>query len=129
VHCKNLFVDDGGNRQAVEAIGESLPKLDVIPTLTLVVKAVDAVDRCALMIATKDEKVLRILDFVRKEQADGLERLLATVNIITKEEVVCLWREAAVFEQTKQIVVLAVDITANLTPSAIQKIFLICNIF
>jgi hypothetical protein len=30
VHCEDLFIDDGSNRQTVKAIGESLPKLDVI---------------------------------------------------------------------------------------------------
>ena len=43
VHAEDLFVDDGHNWQAVEAIGERLPEFDVIPSLTLVVKSVDTV--------------------------------------------------------------------------------------
>ena len=31
MHRKNFFVNDGCNRQAVKAISESLPQLDVVP--------------------------------------------------------------------------------------------------
>jgi len=31
---KDLFADNGSNGQAIEAISESLPELDVVPSLT-----------------------------------------------------------------------------------------------
>ena len=65
------------------------------------------------MVASEQEKVLRILDFVGQQQADRLQRLLSSIDIISKEEVVGLWREAAVLEQTQQVVVLAVNITCR----------------
>lgn len=40
--------------------------------------------------------------------------LLATVDVITEEEVVGVWREAAILKETQQVVVLAVDIPTNL---------------
>jgi hypothetical protein len=40
--------------------------------------------------------------------------LLAAVDVVTKEEVVGLWREAAILEQTQQVIVLPMDIAANL---------------
>jgi hypothetical protein len=64
VHGENLLVNDGSNRQAIEAVRECLPELDVVSTLALVVKAVDTVDRGALVITAENEKVLRILDLV-----------------------------------------------------------------
>lgn len=66
------------------------------------------------MVTAENEEVFGIFDLVRKQQADGLEGLLATVHIVTKEEVVCLGRETTVLEKTQKIVVLTVDITANL---------------
>ena len=83
MHCENLLIDDCSNWQAVEAVCECLPKLDVIPSLTLIVEAVDTVDRGAFVVTTEDEKVLGILDLVGKEEANGLERLLATIDVIT----------------------------------------------
>lgn len=62
------------------------------------------------MVPPQHEKVLRILDLVRKEQADSLERLLASIHVITEEEVVGFWRKTAVFEKTQEVVVLAVDV-------------------
>ena len=33
VHAENLLIDNGGNGQAVEAVSEGLPQLDVVPPL------------------------------------------------------------------------------------------------
>jgi hypothetical protein len=114
VHGENLLIDDGSNRQAVEAVGEGLPQLDVVSSLALVIETIDTVDGGALVVTTQNEEVLGVLDLVREEQADGLERLLTTVDVVTEEKVVGLWGETAVFEQTEEIVVLTVDITADL---------------
>lgn len=114
VHGEDLLVDDCCNGQAVEAVGERLPELDVISSLALIIKPIDAVDGRALVVATQDEEVLRVFDLVCEEQADGLERLLASVNIITKEQVICLRRESTIFEQAEEVIILAVDVTTNL---------------
>ena len=52
------------------------------------------------MVTTKNEEVFGILDLVREEKADSLERLLAAINIITEEKVVCFRRKAAIFKKT-----------------------------
>lgn len=70
VHGEDLLVNDSGNGEAVEAVGKSLPKLDVVPTLAFVVEAVNAVDGSALMVATQNEEVLGILDLVGQQQTD-----------------------------------------------------------
>lgn len=114
VHGEDLLIDNGGNRQAVEAIGEGFPKLDVVPPFALIVETVDSVNRGALVVATKDEEVFGVFDLVREEKTDGFERLLATVHVISKEKVVGFRREATIFEEAQKIVVFTVDITANL---------------
>ena len=50
------------------------------------------------MVAAQDEEVLGVLDLVGQEKADGLEGLLATVDVVTEEEVVGLRRESTVLE-------------------------------
>ena len=67
------------------------------------------------MVSSQDEEVLRILDFVCQEQADGLERLLASVHVITKEQIIGFRREATVLEQAEEIVVLTVNIATDLS--------------
>lgn len=66
------------------------------------------------MVAAQDEEVLRVLDLVCQQQADGLQGLLATVHVVSEEKVVGFGRETSVLEQTEEIVVLAVDVTADL---------------
>jgi hypothetical protein len=99
VHCEDLLVNDGSNGKAVEAVRKCLPKLDVVSTLALVVEAVDTVDGSTLVVSAENEEVFRVLDLVGEEEADGLERLLASVDVVAEEEVVGLGGEAAVLKQ------------------------------
>lgn len=99
VHAKDLLIDEGGNREAVEAIGEELPKAHTEAALALVIKAIDAVDGGALVVSPQQEEVVRELDLVGHQQADGLDALLATVHVVTEEEVVGARRQPAVVEQ------------------------------
>lgn len=83
VHCENLFVDDSGDGKAVETVGKGLPQLDVVPALAFVVETVDAVNGCTFVVATQDEEVFGVLDLVGQQEADGLERLLSSVDVVT----------------------------------------------
>ena len=52
VHGEDLLVDDGGNRQAVEAIGECLPKLDVVPSFAFIIETIDLSDLPTFMVTS-----------------------------------------------------------------------------
>ena len=100
MHCEYLFVNDSCYWQAIEAIGERFPQLDVVPPFTLIIKPIYSIDGCAFMVPSEDEKVLRIFDLVCKEQADGFERLLASIYVVPKKKIIGLGRESSVFKQT-----------------------------
>ena len=51
MHCEDLLINDRCDWQAVEAVCEGLPEFDVVPTLALVVEAIYAVDRGALVVS------------------------------------------------------------------------------
>ena len=91
--AEDLLVHDGGHRQAVEAVSERLPQLDVVAPLALVVEAVNSVDARALVVAAKQEEVLRVFDLVGEQEADGLQGLLASVHVVAQEQVVGLGRK------------------------------------
>ncbi len=114
MHGENFLVDDCCNRQAVETIGERLPKLDIISPLAFIVESVYAVDRCTLMVPTQDEEILWILDLVREKQANGLKRLFTSIDVVPKEEIICFGWESSVFKEAEKVVILAMDITADL---------------
>lgn len=65
------------------------------------------------MVPTEQKEVLRVLDLIGQQQTDGLQRLLAPVNVVPQEEVVALWREAAILEQPQKVIVLAMDVTCD----------------
>ena len=75
------------------------------------IEAINPVTARTRMVAPQYEEVLRVLDFVGEEETYRFERLLATVDVVTKEQVVGFWWETAVLEESEQIVVLAMDIT------------------
>lgn len=79
--CERLS-DSRTYRQAVEAICKRFPNLDTIPPLALVVKPVDPVDGCALVVATEQEHVVWVFHFVCKQEADGLQGLLAPIYVV-----------------------------------------------
>ena len=113
MHAEDLVVYRGSNGETVEALSENLPELYGVPSLALVVEAVNAVDGGAFVVASEEEEVLRVLHLVGEEEADGLQTLFAAVDVVTEEEVVGLGRVAAVLEETQQVVELAVDVSAN----------------
>ena len=114
VGAENLLVDDCRAWKTVETVRKGLPQLDPEASLALIVKAVDAVDAGALMVAAQHEAVLGVLDLVREKQADRLKTLLASVDVVAEENVVGLGGEAAVLKEAQQVVVLAVDVPADL---------------
>ena len=73
VHAQNLLINDSGDGEAVETVSKGLPQLDVVPSLAFVIEAINSVDRGALVVASEEEEVLRVLDFVGQEQADGFK--------------------------------------------------------
>jgi len=114
VGAEYFLIDDRRAREAIEAIRKCFPQLDPEAALALVVESVNAVDRRALVIATQHEEILGVFDLVSEEEADGLQTLLATINVVAQEDVVGLGGEATVFEEAKEVVVLSVNIAADL---------------
>jgi len=101
VHAKNLLINNCGNWETVEAIGEGFPEFDVVPSLALVVEAVDSVDAGALVVASQKEEVLGVLDLVGQQQTDCFKGLFSSVHIISQEEVVGIWWEASILEKSE----------------------------
>lgn len=67
------------------------------------------------MISSQDEEVLWIFDFVCQQKADGLQGLFTSIHIIAEKEVVCFRREAAVLKEPEEIIVLPMNVAADLT--------------
>jgi hypothetical protein len=101
VHAQDLLINDCGNRETVEAISEGFPQFNVVASLALVVKSIDSVDWCALVVSSQQEEVFRVLDLVSQEKADSLKRLFTSVDIIPEEEIISIRGETSIFEKSE----------------------------
>ena len=72
------------------------------------------------MVAAQDEEVFGIPDLVGEEKADGLQRLFASVDVVSQEQVIGFRRESTIFKQTEEIVILTMDIATNLDTSYVH---------
>lgn len=80
---------------------------------TFVIKPVYPVDTGTLVVASQDEEIFGVFDLICEEEADSLERLLSSVNVVTKEKIVGFWWEPAIFEESQKVVILSVDVACN----------------
>jgi len=101
MHAENFLVDEGGNGEAIEDVAKDAPESDRVPAFALVVETVDSIDLCTFVIASQKEEVLGILDFVAEKKANGLDGLLSTVNVVTKEKIVRFGWEASILEYSQ----------------------------
>ena len=111
VHAEDFLVNESSDRQTVENVTENAPESDGVSTLALVIEPVNAIDLSTLVIASQQEEVLGVLNLVAQQKAHCFNRLLSAVNVVTKEEVIGLGREASILEDPQQVIVLSMDVT------------------
>jgi hypothetical protein len=87
VQAEDLVVDEGGEGQVVEEVGEVLPDVGVaVLAQALVVEAVDLSDLAGLVVATKNGDALRVSNLESDEESDGLDGIVATVDVVAWEK-------------------------------------------
>lgn len=85
VTTENLFIDNGGDRQTIEAIGKGFPQFDVEAPLALIIKTVYSINGGALVIAPQQKEILWVFDFVGQQQTDGFQRLLPSIDVVAQK--------------------------------------------
>lgn len=111
MHAKDLFVHDGRNWQAVEAVGEGLPELDAVSALAFVVESVYPIDVCTFVVSAQHKEVFGVLDLVCEQQTYCFHRLLAPIHVVTQEEIVGLWWKSTIFKEPQQVRILTMDVS------------------
>ena len=101
MHTEYFLIDEGGDRQAIEAICERFPDAYIQTPLALVVKPVHTIDSCRFVIAAQQKEILRILYLVSKQEANSLDGLLATVDIVAEKKIVGVWGEPTILKKSQ----------------------------
>lgn len=66
-----------------------------------------------LMIPSEDGQSVGKSDFHGHEEGDCLDAIVTSINVVSHEQIVCVWSVAADSEQFYQIMELAMNITAH----------------
>lgn len=110
---ENLVIDNGCDREAVEALNELLPESEAIPALTLIIKPIYPIDGAALVVSAEKEKVLWVLNLVSHHKANHFKVLLSSVNVIAQEKIVRFWREVSNLKYTQKVNIFSVDVARD----------------
>jgi hypothetical protein len=79
-----LVIDQSGKRQVVEQICEVFPNIGItIFAQAFIVEAVHLCNLTRFVVATKNSDSGRISDLERDEEGDGLDGIIASINVVT----------------------------------------------
>lgn len=89
MQAENLSINEGGERQIVEQIGEVLPHVGIsVFAQTFVVESVDLRDLSRLVVAAQDGDSFTITDLKGDEQCHRLDGVVAAIDVVAHEQVV-----------------------------------------
>lgn len=114
MQAEDLVLDQGGKWEEIEEVGEVLPDVRVaIFAQALVIEAIDLGDLSRFVVATENGDALRVSDLESYEESDSFDREVTSVNIVTHEEIICVWVGSTDLEQLHQVVELTVYVSTN----------------
>ncbi|TKW51225.1 hypothetical protein CTA1_2028 [Colletotrichum tanaceti] len=113
VDAQELFVHDGSQGQAAEGLHAGLVNGLGVLVLALELEGKVVGQVATLVVTAEQPQGLGVVDLQAPEIQDALDAEVASVDIVAEEKVSRLGGVAPNFEELHQIVVLAVDVTAD----------------
>jgi len=114
MEAEDLVLDHSRQGQVVKKLCELLPDVGVsILAQAFVIETVYLSDLARLVVASENSDSVLEADFEGDKQGDSLDTVVAAIDVIAHEKVVCVGRLATDLEKFAEIMELAVDVTAN----------------
>lgn len=111
VDAEDLVVDDAGEGEVVEHVGEVMPDGGVaVLATTFGIEAVGLSDSSGLVVAADEMNAMGIAKFETDQKRDGLYTKEAAINVVAEEEVVRVWTWPTDLEYLEEVKELAVDV-------------------
>ncbi len=114
MEAENCVVDNCSKGEVVKQLSEVDPDIGVtVLAQAFVVEAIDLGDLTDFMVASQDGNSVLEARLQGDEESHGLNGVVATVDIISHEKVVGIWRLSANFKELFQVMELPMDVSAN----------------
>lgn len=114
MQTENLWSNYCSQRKVVEQLSELLPNFSIsILPQAFIIEPVNLRDLSALMITSKDGQSLWISDFQSDKQSDSLNRIIASINVISHEQVIGIRGLSSNLEKFTQVVELTMNVTTD----------------
>lgn len=114
VEAEDLVAHDSGEGKIVEELRKTAPNIRIaIFTQTFIIKSVNLGDLSAFMVSAQNRYPIRIPNFQRDKQRNSLDRIVASINIVTHEKIVGIRQFSAKPKEFFQIVKLTMNVSAN----------------
>lgn len=113
VHAQDPVVYQGCHGQVIEQVDEGTPELRLVPPFALIPESIYLCYILALVIASQEMHLVRVLYLEGQKNAEGLYALLASVNVIAKKKVVGVRRSASIVHEPQEVVILSVNIGSD----------------
>lgn len=112
VDAEDLLLDDGADGEVVEDVGAVAPNVDgAVLAEALVVEAVNLSDLAGFVVTSNKTDAGRILDLEEEKEKEGLDGVVAAIDEIAHEDVVCVGDVAADTEKFEEIEELSMDVS------------------
>lgn len=111
---ENLILYHCSEGKVVEQVSQVLPDIGItVFAQALVVEAVYLGDLSALVVASQNRDSFLEAHLEANEKGHSLNTIVAPIDVVAHEQVVCVWRATTNFEELHQVMELSVDIAAN----------------
>ena len=115
MNAENFVINNCGQRKVVEDLSAVAPDVDrTVLAKAFIIEAINLGNLTGLVVTANQRDSLRVADLQGKKEQEGLNRVVATIDEVSHEEIVGIGALATDLEQLHQVVELTVNITTDL---------------
>jgi len=114
MNAENFTFDDSPNTQVVEHFRRVFPRVRIsIFSNRLVIKPIYGSNLPRFVVSSQKGDIRRPLQLETEQKLECLDRVEASVDIVTHEDVTCVWDLASFVEKFEKVVELSMNISTN----------------